>query len=169
MLNWFFRLLLTTGATFWMVIVYAIKEHWTFCIFPTEVVGVSLMLVPIVLSGILLFLSKFFDWDSIQNCTECVLADNDFLPVFLGYFFVALSINDFITLSFIYTIVFIFTFLTQTQYFNPVFLLFGYHFYYVATAHETKVFLIVKGKIIRNVQDVRFTHMRRLNDTTYIV
>jgi hypothetical protein len=169
MLDFVFRLMLTTGATFWMVIVFGIKEHWTLCIFPAEVIGIALMMVPIALSGIAFLMSRFFNRDSIQNCTDCVLADNDFLPVYLGYFFVALSINDSITLCFVYAIVFIFTFITQTQYFNPLFLLFGYHFYHVVTLQGTQVFLIVKGKVIRNVQDVKFTDMRRLNDTTYIV
>lgn len=169
MLNWIYRIILTVSATIWMVVVFGIKQRWTFCIFPTEAVSVVLMLIPIVLSGISLMLSGAFEQDSVQNCKESVLADNDFLPVYLGYFLVSLSINDFTTLYFIYIIVFIFTFLTQTQYFNPVFLLFGYHFYHVVTSQGTTIFLIVKGKAIRNVQDIKFTNMRRLNDTTYIV
>lgn len=169
MFNFLFRLILTVSATFWIVIVFGIKERWTFCILSTGMVSVVLMLVPIVLSGVSLWLSKFFDKDSVKQCKECVLADNDFLPVYLGYFFVALSINDVSTLCCIYAIIFVFTFLTQTQYFNPVFLLFRYHFYHVVTSNGTKVFLIVRGKVIRNVSDVEFANMRRINDTTYIV
>lgn len=72
------------------------------------------------------------------------------------------------TLCFVYAIVFVFTFLTQTQYFNPIFLLFGYHFYHITTEQGTKAFLIAKGKVIRNAKDVEFTDLRRINDTTYI-
>ena len=73
MLDFVFRLMLTTGATFWMVIVFGIKEHWTLCIFPAEVIGIALMMVPIALSGIAFLMSRFFNRDSIQNCTDCVL------------------------------------------------------------------------------------------------
>lgn len=63
---------------------------------------------------------------------------------------------------------FVFTFLTQAQYFNSVFLLFGYHFYHITTEQGTKGFLIAEGKVIRNVKDVGFTDLQRINDTTYI-
>lgn len=169
MLKWFFRLILTIGATFWMIIIFVIKEHWTFCSLPVGVVSTAFILFPITLSGIFFVLFRFLERDSLEECIECVLADNDFLPVYLGYFFVALSINDFITLCYVYTIIFVFTFLTQTQYFNPVFLVFGYHFYHVVTSRGTKIFIIKRGKIIRNVRDMKFDDLRRLNDTTYIV
>lgn len=110
----------------------------------------------------------YLGYEQLKGCRECVLADNDFLPMYLGYFFVALSISDCTTLCFIYVLVFVFTFLTQTQYFNPMFLLLGYHFYHVTTNQGTKIFLIAKGEIIRNVNDIKFTELRRINDTTYI-
>lgn len=168
MLNFIFRLVLTVNATSWMVVIFGIKRQWKFFIFPSEIVGVCLLLIPVILSLVSIALFSFFSSDQIQNCRECVLADNEFLPVYLGYFFVALSVNDFTTLCFIYTIVFVFTFLTQTQYFNPIFLLFGYHFYHVMTKQGTRVFVIIKGKVIRNIQDTRIMELRRINDTTYI-
>ncbi|MCD8089077.1 MAG: hypothetical protein LUD81_00335 [Clostridiales bacterium] len=112
--------------------------------------------------------SKKLGTDCINNCKECDLSDSDFLPVYLGYFFVALSINDFYTLIVVFLIVFIFTHYTQAMYFNPIFLIFGYHFYKTTTQHGTKIFLIIKGRVIRNVADINFTNLKRLNDTTYI-
>ncbi len=168
MLNLFFRLLLTANATFWMVVVYGIKEQWSYRIFSPGIISAILILIPVILSLVLLLCSKAFDQDSIQNCKECVLADNEFLPVYLGYFFVALSINNLTTLCYIYAIVFVFTFVTQAQYFNPAFLLFGYHFYHVTTMRSTKVFVIAKGTVIRNEQYVGFDKLRRINNTTYI-
>ena len=150
MLNLFFRLLLTANATFWMVVVYGIKEQWSYRIFSPGIISAILILIPVILSLVLLLCSKAF------------------LPVYLGYFFVALSINNLTTLCYIYAIVFVFTFVTQAQYFNPAFLLFGYHFYHVTTMRSTKVFVIAKGTVIRNEQYVGFDKLRRINNTTYI-
>lgn len=167
MLNFVFRLLLTANATCWMFVVFGIKEHWCFLMFPSEITSIFMLLISIIFSLFSVALFSLFGDDQIQGCEECVLADNDFLPVYLGYFFVALSINDFETLCFIYAIVFVLTFLTHTQYFNPVFILFGYHFYHVMTKQGTRIFVIAKGKVIRNVKNVPFTNLRRINNTTY--
>jgi len=96
------------------------------------------------------------------------LADNEFLPVYLGYFFVSLSITNWYTMATIYFLVFIFTYLSQTQYFNPIYLLFGYHYYHILTTQGTRVFVIKKGKVIRNKKNIFFEHLRRINDTTFI-
>lgn len=168
MLNFIFRLILAVNATSWMLVVYGIKKPWSFWIFSAKMTGIILLLIPIVLSLASIILTRFLGQDGLQECEECVLADHEFLPVYLGYFFVALSINDCTTLCFIYLIVFVFTFLTQTQYFNPIFLLFGYHFYHIMTKQGTQVFVIAKGRVIRNVKDIEFTDLRRINNTTYI-
>ena len=97
-----------------------------------------------------------------------MLADNEFIPTYLGYFFVALSVSDNITMLFLYGIVFTFTFLSQTQYFNPLYLLFGYHYYHVLTEQGTRVFVIVRGKVIRNRVEMSFNKLKRVNDTTYL-
>ena len=69
---------------------------------------------------------------------------------------------------YLYLIVFVFTFLSQTQYFNPIFLLFGYHYYHILTDQGTQVFVITKGRVIRNKTNITFKNLRRINDTTYI-
>ncbi len=69
----------------------------------------------------------------------------------------------------VYLIVFIFTFLSQTQYFNPIYLLFGYHYYHVLTETGTQIFIIKKGPVVRSVNELRFNHLCRLNDSTFIV
>lgn len=168
MLNAIFRFILTVNATSWMVVIYGIKEQWSLWVIPDWGTGLALLLIPIVLSLVSIALAGFFGHDGMRSCQECVLADHEFLPVYLGYFFVVLSINNCMTLCFVYAIVFVFTFLTQTQYFNPVFLLFRYHFYHVTTEQGTKAFLIAKGRVIRNAKDVEFTDLQRINDTTYI-
>lgn len=168
MVNFIFQFVLTANATSWMIVVYGISKQWSFWIFPAWLTGLILLAIPILLSLVSIALTWLLGQDSITNCEECVLADHDFLSIYLGYFFIALSIDDFITLCFVYVITFLFTFLTKNQYFNPIFLLFGYHFYNIVTAQGTRVFVIARGKVIRNAKDIQFAELRRINDTTYI-
>lgn len=168
LLNCLFRLLLTLNATFWMIVVYGIKQHWKFACLSEVLTGICLLIIPILLSALSITFSKLFSKDTITKCVECTLADNEFLSIYLGYFFVALSVSDDMTLAFVYVLIFLFTFLTQTQYFNPIFLLFGYHFYHITTVQGTRVLVIAGDKIVRNYKDIHFSNMRRINDTTYI-
>lgn len=167
-MNLLYRILLTLNATSWMLIIYAVKEQWTFCTIPYWALHIAMVLFLILLSWIALLLSRFFGDEPLNGCKECSLADNEFLPVYLGYFFVSLSVNNCYTMSAIYFLVFAFTFLSQTQYFNPVYLLFGYHYYHILTDRGTKVFIIKHGKVVRNKDDINLNHLRRINDSTYI-
>ena len=169
MLNVLYNLLLSLSATFWMVVLYGIKEKWSIGPLSTWMVGVLLLIVPIILSGISLCIARKLGTYSLQECEEITLADNEFVPTYLGYFFAALSAPDRTTMSFLFGIVFVFTFLLKTQYFNPVYLLFGYHYYHIKTNSGTKVFAIIKGKVIRNCSDVNFKYLKRINDSTYLV
>ena len=168
-MNVIFKFLLTINATSWMLVVYAIKEKWTLCNIPNWIFGIILLILPILLSLFSIFLTRYLSSDTLNGCNDFTLADSEFLPVYLGYFFVSISVPDGTTMIFLYTIVSLFTFLSQTQYFNPVFLLFGYHYYHIITSQGTRVFVIAKGKVIRNKEYISFGNLRRINDTTYIV
>lgn len=167
-MNIIFRLLLTINATLWMLVVYAIKETWTIAPIPYWLFHIALVIFLILFSWVTILLSKFFGSESLKDCEEFSLADNEFLPVYLGYFFVSLSITNWYTMATIYFLVFLFTYLSQTQYFNPIYLLFGYHYYHILTTRGTRVFVIIRGKVIRNKKNISFEHLRRINDTTFI-
>ena len=168
-MNFLFRLLLTFNATLWLTVVYALKAEWTYQSIPAWGIALLILCIPILLSVLSIRITSKLGSDSIHGCSECSLADQEFLPVYLGYFFISLSVPDDITMLFLYIIVFVFTFISQTQYFNPIFLLFGYHYYHVLTPQGTKVFIIARGKVIRNKSYLAFDNLRRINDTTYIV
>ena len=163
-----FKLLLTINATSWMLVIYAIKEKWTIALIPFWVLHIGLVFLIILLSWLSLLLSKSFGKEVLTKYDEFSLADHEFLPVYLGYFFVSLSVPDCYTMAAVYFLVFIFTYLSQTQYFNPIYLLFGYHYYHILTPKGTKVFVIKKGKVIRSREDIDFHNLRRINDTTFI-
>lgn len=164
-----YKLLLTLNATSWMAIIYVIKEGWTIGKVPNHLFGILLLIIPIFLSWISLIMTRFLGTESlVGNCQEFSLADGEFLPIYLGYFFVSVGVSDLFTMAVVYLIVFVFTFLSQTQYYNPIYLLFGYHYYHVTTENGTSIFIIRKGPVIRNSAELRFDHLHRLNNTTFI-
>jgi len=130
-------------------------------------------LVPVILTQISLFISNWLDKDSIEATNgesaikDIEEANNAFLPSYLVYFFVALSVPNCETLVFVFLILFLFTFLSQTLYFNPLFLIFGYRFFYLTTLNNVKVFLITK-KRLKNPNKLNFPSLRRITDFTFI-
>lgn len=107
--------------------------------------------------------------DNLQNSSikEIELANNNFLPTHLGYFFVSLEINDVQTLVVIFMIIYVFTFLSQTLYFNPIFLLFGYHFYFIKTSGNIKIFVITR-RYLKVPGNDGFENLKRINNYTFI-
>lgn len=96
-----------------------------------------------------MFLIEYSGSDKFKQneFVEVQYANNRFLPSYLGYFFVALSINSVETLFFVYSVLFVFTYKSQALYFNPIFLLFGYSFYSIKDVSGKTIFLITKDKI----------------------
>ena len=123
----------------------------------------------IFLTFISLLIAKFLSKDNISLGTikSIEQANNAFLPSYLGYFFVALSVPYVDTLIFVFAILFVFTFLSQTLYFNPLFLIFKYHFYYLTTTNEIKIFIITR-RILKDPKNTEFEQLRRINDFTFI-
>jgi hypothetical protein len=140
---------------------------------PNFVSYILFFLLPILSTLISLWLSRFLDDDSIEiehgksKVEEVEQANNAFLPSYLGYFFVALSVSQCATLWYIFAILFVFTFFSQTLYFNPLFLLFRYHFYYITTTNRVKLFIITR-KILKNPATIDLPRLKRINDFTFI-
>lgn len=167
-MNLLFRFLLTFNATSWMLILYAIKKEWTVWNIPAWGCGILFLTIPVLLSLLSLWGFRFFGDDQLTKCQELSLADNEFLPIYLGYFFLATEIDGVSVMFWVYAIVFVFTFLSQTQYFNPIYLLFGYHYYHILSQEGTRVFVLVHGRVVRNKDAIFFRQLKRINDTTYI-
>jgi hypothetical protein len=129
--------------------------------------------IPVILTYLSLILSKYLSDDNIESqdgrpvVKEIEQANNAYLPSYLGYFFVALGVPYCETLVFVFVILFCFTFLSQTLYFNPLFLIFGYHFYYIKTETNIKIFLITKRNL-KNPRNLTFPKLKRINDFTFI-
>lgn len=181
-INVFFRLLLTFNATSLLVIIFLVQKKFTlyyflqdFSVFsglrllPPMISYLLYLLIPIGLTWISLKLSSGLGKDEFKkgDIVSVEYANNSFLPSYLGYFFVALSISSWSTLFFVYGVLFVFTFLSQALYFNPLFLVFRYEFYNVKNKSGASIFLISPHRY-RTPGDVVVSETFRINDYTFI-
>lgn len=129
------------------------------------------LIVPIILLFLVLILTKFLSKDEFKSgeVVELESIDDTFLPSYLGYFFVALSIadGDYYTMFVVFAILTIFLFLSQKYYFNPIFILFKYKFYRLKTKNGLTVALITKRNF-RKIGDIQIDCVYRINDFTFI-
>ncbi|MDO6672831.1 hypothetical protein [Cobetia amphilecti] len=179
MINFIFRLLLSFNSTSLLIIIYLVKEKKVFIsIFPgleflsyvpSFLCYLAYILIPVMLTGVSIYLSSYLGQDEFRKGTTSSIehANNSFLPSYLGYFFVALSINDPVTLGFVYLVLFVFTFLSQALYFNPLFLLYGFEFYNITTQNGASVFLISRSKY-KTPREVDIERAFRINNYTFI-
>lgn len=181
-INTAFRLLLTLNATSLLVIIFLVQKgytlgqifsgvawlNWTEML-PNAVSYLIYFLVPVFSTGISILLSSKLGKDDFKSGEVGAIehANNSFLPSYLGYFFVALSIGNWETLWFVYSVLFIFTFLSQALYFNPLFLLFGYEFYNITTKNGTAIFLISRH-MYKRPDEIQIPVAYRINNYTFI-
>lgn len=184
-MNQVFRLLLTFNATSLLVIIFLVQKKYTLGYFftkcpylpyrpdfidlPNYYSYALYLLVPILLTGMSILLSSFLGKDSFLSgdIINVEHANNSFLPSYLGYFFVALSIANWETLWFVYGVLFMFTFRSQALYFNPIFLLFGFDFYNITTKNGAVVFLISRNSF-KTPASINIARVRRINNHTFI-
>lgn len=166
------KLLLTFSSTSMVLFIYQVKSPFIF----EDLSGACRYLLLIVIFFLLILITYFalqatsrLSEDSFVQESVAAIgnANSTFLPSYLGYFFVALSVTDVTTLVFVYAIIFLFTYFSQALYFNPVFLLFRYNFYNVTTKAGTVIFLISKKKF-RTPDDVVIKSANRINDYTFL-
>jgi hypothetical protein len=179
MTNIAFRLLLTFNATSLLLIIFTVHKgvvfgdlfseyNWLIQL-PNIASYLVYLLVPILFTWLSLLLSTFLGKDDFKKgeVESIEHANNSFLPSYLGYFFVALSINNWETLWVVYTILFTFTFLSQALYFNPLFLIFRYEFYNITTKNGTAIFLISAHQY-KSPSEVSIPIAYRINNYTFI-
>lgn len=166
-----FNLMLSLSASAYVVVIFLIKEEIPFPFLPQQLTRLSYIIylvLPVLIAWLCLRFSKYLSVCGMECQIEKVeLASHSFLPNYLGYFFVALSIPNITTLIYVYAVIFIFTHLSKALSFNPLFLLFGYQFYFVTGEDGTRIFLITKQKM-KTYQDADLDNLRRINDFTFI-
>lgn len=168
----FYRILLTINSMMMFFVVYLIKSRIT--VFRTYEFCSYVLYIVVVLSfsWLCLIVSRWLPHDTINGeISEVELADGSYLPSYLAYFFIALSINPIAnndyTVLWVGGIIVVFSFLSQTLYFNPMFLLFRYRFYYVTLKNGLKIFILSKQNI-KGLEQLEFKELQRINNYTYI-
>lgn len=177
-INSLFRCFLTFSSTSLLLIVYAVQNGYSLGRFfegawvaglPNSVSYVIYLFLAVLLTRVCIGISKYLGKDEFKagEVVSIEYANNSFLPSYLGYFFVGLSISSSDTLWFVYGIVFVFTFVSQALYFNPLFLLCGFNFYNVTTKNGTTIFLI-SPKRYKKPDDIDIPVVYRINNYTFI-
>jgi len=181
-MNIAFRLLLTLNATLLLVIIFLVQKGYSLGYFlgcteglewvsqlPNAVSYGVYVLIPVLLTGLSILLSPGLGKDEFKagETVSIEYANNSFLPSYLGYFFVALSISNWETLWFVYGVLFVFTYLSQALYFNPLFLLFGYEFYNITTKSGRAIFLISRHRYSKP-DEVEIPLAYRINNYTFL-
>ncbi|MGJ8526016.1 hypothetical protein LMG33818_001764 [Halomonadaceae bacterium LMG 33818] len=182
MINIAFRLLLTFNATSLLVIIFLVQKGYTLNYFlsnitwfdwmkllPNAISYLIYILIPIFSTWVSILLSSKLGKDEFKSgeVKSIEYANNSFLPSYLGYFFVALGVENWETLVFTYCILFVFTFLSQALYFNPLFLLFRFKFYNVTTISGSTIFLISRN-VYKRPNEIHISVAYRINNYTFI-
>lgn len=89
------------------------------------------------------------------------------IPVYLAYFFVALSIDSTTTFIVVFAIIFTFVKFSSLVRFDPLYSLVGFKLYGVMSSSNVKSYIISK-RTLKNAADVEFQDLRRINDFTFL-
>ena len=163
------RIIFTAISTIWVWIVYGIQQRWTLPHVSIVMTAVIMLSIPFFMTALWLLIARItFSNENIDGvCFDIEEANNDFLPDYLGYFFIGIGVDDYKVMILMFVIVFVFTLLSQRKLFNPLLLILGYNYYNVTTSNGVKVFIISR-KEIRDPGNVRLGNLRRINNMSYI-
>lgn len=123
----------------------------------------------VLLAIVSVYFIKFLADDSIEQdtLTNIEPANDAFLPSYLGYFFVALSVPNIEMFFVIFGIISIFIYYSRISYFNPIFFIFGFKFFYVVNSNNVKVLLITKREL-KTTDNAEFKQLKRITNYTFI-
>lgn len=170
-MNFILRLFLTFSSVSFFLIVFLVQNEIN--PYKTQlgeyawITYVAYVIIPFLLTFISLGVCKLLAKATIKKVVSLETSNNDFLANYLAFFFVALSIKGMTTFWIVFGMTILFTFVSRVSYFNPVFLVFGYNFYYVHTGENVKVMLISRKKL-KSPQTFEPMTVRRINDYTFL-
>lgn len=175
-MNYAFKFCLTINSLLFSLVVFLVNQGITLNDFierlpeiPKFASYAAYVLAIFCLNIGSLWLTNFLGKDTLSNndITSIEPANDAFLPSYLGYFFVALSVTKISIFIFVFSIISIFIFFSRISYFNPLLFLHGYSFYYILNSAGVKVLVISKKKI-KTKASANFPNLRRINNFTFI-
>ena len=164
-----FRILLTSSALSPFVVLFFVNNEILICNFlPTYVNYFFYFLMPFVLSYINIPISKRLSSDNLEKIKFVEPANHYFLNNYLALFFIALNVSNGGVFILCLSMIILFTASSRVTYFNPILVLFGYNFYYLHLANDSKVMLITKQKVKSPLDIGGDVAYNRINDYTFI-
>lgn len=176
MIEHIFKFCLTLNSLLLSLIVFLIKEgivinslYPYLSSLPNIISYILYFVVVLIFTWLSMRLINFLGTDTIDAGSISVIepANDAFLPSYLGYFFVALSIPNIEVFLYVFGIICIFIFYSRISYFNPIFFLFGFNFYYLVNNKNIKVLLITR-KQIKEPKSAAFDNLKRINNYTFM-
>lgn len=171
------RLLLVIDSTILVIAIFILKSNsYKIIDDNNSILGVSgcifgifvfIIILTIVTAKLAIKLTKYLTSDNLNPPYKNISDINSsYLAAYLGYFFISLSINDYVTLAVIYLLLLLVAYKTINQYYNPIFVLMGYKFYSIKTGNDI-VMLVITKRYIRADDTLKFEHLRRIHDGCY--
>lgn len=171
-----FKFVLTLNSLLLSLMVFLIKEgfvinflHPYFSSLPDIISYILYFSVVLILTRLSMQLIDFLGTDTMDAGSISVIepANDAFLPSYLGYFFVALSIPNIEVFIYVFGIICIFIFHSRISYFNPIFFLFRFNFYNIVNNKNIKVLLITR-KQLKEPKSTTFNNLKRINNYTFM-
>lgn len=125
------------------------------------------------------FSFKYLDQDVIERkkVKEFEQANDFYLPIYLGYAFVAISLPTLKSFLLFFVLMLIVLARTRFFYFNPIFLILGYKFYFIKQIDDSKI-LVISKKEIKTIDELfedsngdigDSIALTRINDFTFLI
>ena len=125
------------------------------------------------------FSFKYLDQDVIERkkVKEFEQANDFYLPIYLGYAFVAISLPTLKSFLLFFVLMLIVLARTRFFYFNPIFLVLGYKFYFIKQIDDSKV-LVISKKEIKTIDELfedgngdmrSYIALTKVNEYTFLI
>lgn len=125
------------------------------------------------------FSFKYLDQDVIERSKveEFEQANDFYLPIYLGYAFVAISLPTLKSFLLFFVLMLIVLARTRFFYFNPIFLVLGYKFYFIKQIDNSKI-LVVSKKEIKTIDELfedsngdmrSYIVLTKVNEYTFLI
>lgn len=149
----------------WIFFVYFVKSNAFSVEYLLKLLGIVALII--LTAWILSLFFKQKNFEKLDSALNFEINNDVFLPIYLGYFFVALSIQNLHTLLIIYVLIVFFNYLSKTNYYNPTLILFGYNYFVVTTSNNAKIYVLSK-KEIKLIEKCTFNKLCRVSDYFFI-
>lgn len=160
--------LIPAGFIFGANYIFSNVSSWT------ALICLGVLIIGIAMAGysaayFLVWFSQFLAKRQLVPSTDKTIerADTKYLPLYLGYFFVALATDNILIFIFTFFIISFFIYFSQASYYNPVFSLIGYSHYELENKSRGLKILLISKKTINELRSQKI-YARRIDDFTFL-